>query len=118
MAWTTYTIHVKPGKLRDPERFEPGTVLRVVDYATGKQIPPEGAVVRVKSRDIELSWARNEAAGDVEITIAEEPTPWAEMLATRYRHAVVRATTRVKSPAKKRATKPAEQPQEDDEVTS
>lgn len=85
--WTVYYIHVKPLPLRDPERFEPGTVPRVVDYATGKQLPPDGAVVRVKSRDHELSWARNEAGGDVEITIDPEITP--AIFASRFARAKI-----------------------------
>ena len=75
--WTTYRINVKPLDLRTPSRFKPGTVLRVVDPVTRKQIPPEGAVVRIaptphySGREIERYWDRNERAGDVEITAAE-----------------------------------------------
>lgn len=69
--WTVYRINVKPLALRDPERFAPGTVLRVVDPETRQQVPPEGTEVRVTSREIERYWDRNERAGDVEITAAE-----------------------------------------------
>jgi hypothetical protein len=75
MPWTVYRIHVRPLELRDPERFAPGTLLRVVDPATRKQLPPEGAVVRIISREVERYWDRNERAGDVEITVAEEEAP-------------------------------------------
>jgi len=106
MAWTVYTIHVKPLPLRDPERFAPGTVLRVVDPATRKQIPPEGADVRVTSREIERYWDRNERAGDVEVSPADEPAPWAD------------PKPRTKKRAKPKPEPEAGANQEDDEVTS
>lgn len=68
--WTVYKINVRPLELRDPERFLPGTLLRVVDPVTRQQLPPEGAEVRITSREIERYWDRNERAGDVEITDA------------------------------------------------
>lgn len=99
MPWTVYRIHVRPLSLRDPERFAPGTLLRVVDPATRKQLPPEGAIVRVKSREIECYWNRTERAGDVEITMADEATSV--------------SFARAKPAARPRATKAAA----DDEVT-
>jgi hypothetical protein len=83
--WTVYTIHVKPGQLRDPERFAPGTLLRIVDPVTGAQLPPDGTDVRITSREIERYWSRHERAGDVEITATEEPTPWEQPKPKRRR---------------------------------
>lgn len=94
MPWTVYTINAKPTALRNPESFPPDTVKRVVDPVTRQQLPVEGAVVRIKSREIERYWDRTERAGDVDITAAEEPTPWAMAFAAHYERAAARAAAR------------------------
>lgn len=118
MPWTVYRIHVKPRPLRDPERFPPDTVLRVVDPNTRQQLPPEGDVVRITSREIERYWDRNERAGDVEVTAAAEPEPWADPPAKPR-------TAKRKARASKSKSGPEPEPEasaatekEDDEVTS
>lgn len=92
--WTIYKVHVRPLDLRDPDRFPPGTRLRVVDPATGKPLPPEGAEVRVIGREVERYWDRNERAGDVEITMAVEHTPWAMAFAKAFQRAELAAKLR------------------------